>query len=86
MEHVEKGEFQEIDGLKNELLGPIKQVEHRGGEGQGTWYYTVMYFEKYDMYVRLSGYYASYDGVDYTGHDYEHVIPEQQIITVYEWT
>lgn len=64
-------------------LGTINHVDQYGGEGQGDDYWVVAYFEKYDAYVRIDGYYASYDG-GYLDGEPRLVTPKQKTITVYE--
>ena len=62
----------------------IKEVEHYGGEGQGSSYWTVYSFTKNDetFYISFNGWYESYSGSVYS--DYSLVEPKQKTITVYE--
>lgn len=80
-----------ISGLYSNLtgvvgLGSCENVSHYGGEGMGDIYYDIYYFHEYDLYVKVSGFYTSYDGVDY--YDFESSIsivrPKEQTVTVYE--
>ncbi len=67
-------------------LGEIKEVEQRGGEGQGDEWYIVYYFPDHDIYLKVDGYYQSYNGTEfYDGWDdcYE-VKPQEKTITVFE--
>ena len=64
-------------------MGDVKVVDQYGGEGMGDDYWMVVYFEKFDTYIRLDGWYASYDGGTLDGDPYI-VEPRQKTITVYE--
>lgn len=66
-------------------LGEIKEVEQFGGEGQGDTWYSVKYFKDHDVYLKVSGYYQSYNGTDFSGWGcVKEVTPTQKTITVYE--
>jgi hypothetical protein len=69
--------------LTNEGIGEIKQEYHYGGEGQGDEYYNVWYFPLHGVYLRIDGYYQSYDGASFENEPYE-VRPQERVITVYE--
>ncbi len=80
-------EFAYVDFDKDELeLGAIDVVEEYGGEDMGSTWYRVFYFRDHDVYIRVDGYYSSYDGVDfYDGWDScSNVRPKEKTITVYE--
>lgn len=65
-------------------LGEVEEVEQYGGEGKGETWYSVKYFKDHDVYIRIDGFYASYDGTSfYDGYGCE-VRPTQKTITVYE--
>jgi hypothetical protein len=74
---------------KNEILdflglGEMKEVSHYGGEGEGETWYSVKYFKDHDVYIRIDGYYQSYDGTTFDeGYGVE-VRPKEKTITVYE--
>jgi hypothetical protein len=61
------------------LFGPSKVVGRGGGEGEEYW--VVRHFSEHDVYVRLPGYYSSYDGIDYE--EFEQVYPHQVTMTVF---
>ena len=63
-----------------------KEVEQYGGEGQGDTWYSVKYFPDHDVYIRVDGFYTSYNGTDFNdGWDCcSEVRPEQKTITVYK--
>ena len=80
-------EFAHEDYDNEELgLGEIEEVDQYGGEDQGSNWYSVKHFKDHDVYIRVDGYYSSYDGTDF----YEgwgscsNVRPQQKTITVYE--
>ncbi len=64
-------------------LGQVSVVDSYGGEGMGDDYWLVAYFPKYETYIRMDGWYASYDGGNFDGDPYI-VEPRQKVITVYE--
>lgn len=63
-----------------------EEVEQYGGEGQGDTWYSIKYFPDHDIYIKVSGWYQSYDGVNFNswGRDCCEVKPSQKTITVYE--
>ena len=65
-------------------LGEVVKVYHYGGEGQGDVFETVQYFKDHDVYIKIEGFYSSYNGVDYDAYDFEEVVPAEKVITVYE--
>ena len=67
-------------------LGEIKQVDQYGGEGQGDEWYVIYQFADHNVYLKVEGYYQSYNGVEfYEGWDdcFE-VTPQEKTITVFE--
>jgi len=74
------GDFPQDD----EQLGPWTEVDQHGGEGEGGSYHTVKHFTKHDVYIRLDGFYTSYDGTDFSDYELQEVKPQQKTITVYE--
>jgi hypothetical protein len=72
--------------LKSLGLGPIENVDRKGGEGEGEEWYVVFYFPKHNVYLKCNGYYQSYHGTEFYGgwNDCFEVIPKQVEITVYE--
>ncbi len=67
-------------------LGEIKVADKTGGEGQGEHWHSVKHFVDHDIYIKVTGFYSSQDGVSfYQGwDDCEEVRPYQKTITVYE--
>lgn len=65
-------------------LGKIEEVDQYGGEGQGSTWYSIKYFEDHDVYIKTSGYYSSYHGTDFDYGYGEEVRPTEKTITVYE--
>jgi hypothetical protein len=77
------GAYSNVDEEKfTEELGEYKEVYAHGGEGEGSDYWQVYYFPKVDKYLKLSGWYESYHGREWT--DIYVVSPKQKTITVYE--
>jgi len=66
-------------------IGTFVEVEQVGGEGSGDHWHSVKYIKELDMYIKVTGYYASYDGTSFNGwEDAEEVKPQEKTITVYE--
>jgi hypothetical protein len=67
-------------------LGAFKEIEQKGGEDQGETWYSVKHFPEQNVYVRIAGYYASYDGTSFE--DWEDCVkvvrPVEKTVTVYE--
>lgn len=72
---------QEIPGI-----GKMTEVAQKGGEGEGEEWYSVKHFPEHDVYIRVNGSYASYDGTNFEDWDssVKEVKPQQKTITVYE--
>ena len=67
----------------DEVLGPWEEVAQKGGEDEGSEWYSVKHFSKYDVFVRIDGYYSSYNGTNFEDDIYE-VKPVEKTVTVYE--
>lgn len=69
-----------------ENIGIVKSVDHYGGEGEGETYYDVFHLIDQNLFIKISGYYASHCGVEYyDGFDsIKKVEPKEKTITVYE--
>ena len=67
-------------------IGEYKQIEQYGGEGEGETWYVVYHFVEHDVYIRVDGFYQSYNGTEfYDGWDCcREVRPKEKTITVYE--
>lgn len=72
-------------------LGPIKEIEEHGrGEGDGEEYYKVFNFPLHDVYVRIDGYYESYNDTSFNGTSFngwsscKEVRPVERMVTFYE--
>ena len=46
-------------------LGEVVEVEQKGGEDQGSEWYSVKHFVDHDVYIKTEGYYSSYNGTDF---------------------
>ena len=72
----------ESDALPFEYKG----VDSRGGEGQGSDFYSVILIRNPDnhneqYYTKFQGWYASYNGAEYE--NWSFVEPKQKTVTVY---
>lgn len=66
-------------------LGSWKEVDQRGGEGEGETWWSVIHLKDLDIYIKTNGFYTSYDGVNFDGwSDLTIVEPRQKTITVYQ--
>lgn len=84
---LEVSEFANEYWQEEELgLGEIQEVQRYGGEGKGELWYVVYYFVKYNVYIRIDGFYSSYNGVDFGDWDEacKEVKPEVRQVTFYE--
>ncbi len=74
-------EFLEKNGIPN-----WKEIEQYGGEGQGDTWYSVKHFPEHNVYIKVEGYYQSYNGTEFhKGWDScSEVKPVTKTITVYE--
>lgn len=63
-----------------------EEVAQYGGEGQGDTWYSVKYFPNDDVYIKVSGYYTSYNGTSFDDwwDSCSEVKPIEKTITVYE--
>lgn len=63
-----------------------KEVHQQGGEGEGDHWESVKYFPDHDVYIKVTGYYQSYNGTEFYGGYKDccsEVRPEEKTITVY---
>jgi len=69
-----------------QVLGLTKCVDSHGGMGEGEDYWRVHHFVKHDIYIKISGWYASHHGTDFEDGwgSCKEVKPEQETITVYK--
>ncbi len=65
-------------------FGEVTVVDQYGGMGMGDNHYYVLYFEKFNIYLKIQGSYTSYEGSDYSYAEFFEVFPEQETITVYK--
>ena len=63
------------------LLKDYYAVDSYGGEGQGDTYYMVYHFPNAGIFIKFYGWYASYNGADYS--DMYLVEPKEVMITEY---
>lgn len=68
-----------------EDLGNFEIVEDEGEyEGAGEECHRVWYFKDHDVYIRLDGWYASYDGTHWEDEDFKIVKPVDRMVRFYE--
>ncbi len=67
-------------------VGEYTEIDQYGGEGKGEEWYSVKHFPQHDVYIKISGYYSSYEGTDFSDEwgCCEEVRPVSKTITVYE--
>lgn len=67
-------------------VGIIEEVAKYGGQGKGEIWYKVYYFKDHDVYLKVDGFYASYDGTTFGDWNeaVKVVVPREKTITVYE--
>lgn len=76
--------YSDIDDIVEKMNTPIEVVYQKGGrEGQGEYVCGVIYFKKYNLYLKIEGFYSSYNGCDFED-DWFQVFPKSKTITVYE--
>lgn len=65
-------------------LGHVETVHSEGDcEGGGEHSEKVLYFAEHEIYIRITGFYSSYDGTDWYD-EMSQVYPKKKTITVYE--
>lgn len=66
-------------------VGKFDLVDEHGGEDEGSNWYNIRYFPDHDIYVKVQGYYQSYNGTSFDDWgDVTEVRPVEKTITVYE--
>jgi hypothetical protein len=68
----------------NTGIGDFKEITQYGGEGKGEEWYSIKYFPKHDIYIRVDGFYTSYNGTDFEEGWGQEVKPVTKTVTVYE--
>jgi len=79
-------EFAHEDYSNEELgLGEIQEIHQEGGEGEGSHWESVKHFKDHNIYIKVTGYYQSYNGTDFSNWDRacSEVKPTEKTITVY---
>ncbi len=71
--------------LDEDIFGKTEVVHEEGGrEGGGEYVERVVHFVDHNVYIKLEGYYSSYNGTEYDDSDYEEVRPKQVEVTIYK--
>ena len=66
----------DYDELEKEV-GTWDEVDHYGGSDCGSEWYSVYHFTEHDVYIRVEGYYSSYEGTNFDGEDFQEVFPTE---------
>lgn len=85
IDSVEDFAYEDYDA-NNLELGEIEEIHQEGGEGQGDHWESVKHFKDHNIYIKVTGFYSSYNGTDfYNEWDCcSEVVPKEKTITVYE--
>ena len=90
-EDYDEQEITNSDKHKNlkTVLGNWKEIHVSGGSERGSNWVRVLYFEKHDVYIEVSGYYTSYNGVEFIDTSWDtkeikEVRPKEVIQVIYE--
>lgn len=65
-------------------IGDFKEVDQHGGEGEGERWWSVKHFSKHNIYIKVRGFYSSYNGTDFDYGWGEEVKPQEKVVTVYQ--
>lgn len=67
-------------------VGILKEVKQKGGEDQGSEWYSIKHIPEQNIYIKVEGYYTSHHGTDfYDGWDCcKQVNPKEKTIIIYE--
>lgn len=79
---VAHGDFGDTDNFVEEI-GISKEVDSYGGEEQGSEWYSVRYFPEHDVYIKIEGWYSSYEGTYFDDSEYLEVFPTEIIVKKY---
>jgi len=77
-------QVKELEWLKYLGLGEVIEVEQVGGEGEGSTWYSIKYFKDHNVYIKISGYYSSYEGTEFDEGYGEEVKPVERTVTIFE--
>lgn len=69
-----------------EGIGECIEVDQYGGEDKGSDWWSVKFFPDHDIYIKVEGYYTSYDGTDFCDgwNSCSEVKPKEKTIIVYD--
>lgn len=65
-----------------EEFGKYSIVASKGGADEGSEFWIVYYFDEHDVFIKVDGYYTSYDGVSEI--EAFEVFPKEVTITIYQ--
>ena len=66
-------------------IGPIEEIDSYGGEGKGETWWVVLFVPNHNVYIKVDGYYTSYDGTSFDSweENCSQVEPKEVTITQY---
>lgn len=68
-----------------ENIGKMVEVDQHGGSDEGSNWYSIKFFPDHDIYLKVSGWYSSYNGTDFDGWEsVKQVTPAKETVTVYK--
>jgi hypothetical protein len=75
--------------LVKSILGEWTEIHVSGGCDKGSDWVSVYYFQDHDIYLRVNGYYSSYEGVEFNDTSWDtkeikEVRPKEVIKVIYE--
>ena len=66
------------------MFGDVEVIDKQGDcEGGGDYAMKVFLFKAHNVYIKVEGFYSSYNGTEWD-EEYKEVFPQQKTITVYE--
>lgn len=70
---------------ENHVLGGCVEMDSGGGPNAGSDWWKVYHFTKHDVYLKVSGYYQSYEGLEIPGgwNACREVFPKEVMVTIY---
>lgn len=85
-----RAKFSSVSNVDNVLklyalgLGQMIEVHQEGGSGRGEIWYSVKYFPSHDVYIKIEGWYSSYEGTNFDYGYGSEVFPRKKEIIVYD--
>lgn len=91
IEELQNQEITNNDFAYGDMVNPLPkigtwtEVDQHGGEGEGDDWWSVKYFRDHNIYIKIYGYYTSYEGTTFDRgiECYSEVIPKEETVIVY---